>query len=136
MVAGGVTGGRLVLLSVWPQFKKATDSSNKQALMPLQSVLDVVLVATLPAFSEEYLFRGALFPAIYPDWRGAVISGCVFGSLHITGNRNIAFAAWASLVGFVYGMSFLATGNLAVPMIAHSVSNIASAVLWLERNKS
>lgn len=123
---------RLLLLSGWPQFKDATDSSNEQALIPLKSALDVILVATLPAISEEYLFRGALLPTIYPDWRGALISGCVFGSLHLTGNRNAAFAVWASIVGFAYGIAFLMTENLAVPIMAHSISNIASAVLWLK----
>lgn len=38
-----------------------------QVLAPL-SPADVLLVAGLPAVSEELLFRGALVPAIYPDW--------------------------------------------------------------------
>ena len=36
-------------------------------LAPLRGA-DVLLVAALPAVSEELLFRGALIPAIYPDW--------------------------------------------------------------------
>lgn len=38
-----------------------------QVLAPLAPA-DVLLVAGLPAVSEEVLFRGALIPAIYPDW--------------------------------------------------------------------
>jgi membrane protease YdiL (CAAX protease family) len=36
-------------------------------LSPLGAA-DVLWVAALPALSEELLFRGALIPAIYPDW--------------------------------------------------------------------
>ena len=131
-VAIGVTAARVALLSVWPQFKLATDTSNKQVLPPLSGPLDIVVVSALPAAAEELLFRGALVPAVYPDWRGVVIAGIVFGSLHINGGRNAAFGAWAGAVGCAYGAAFLATGNLLVPLMAHAAANVASATLWLQ----
>ncbi|KAI3431463.1 hypothetical protein D9Q98_004515 [Chlorella vulgaris] len=128
-VAAGVTGARLALLAVWPDFRDASERSNQQVLAPL-SAADVVLVGALPAVSEELLFRGALIPAVYPDWRGVVIAGLAFGVLHNSGGRNPAFAVWASVVGCAYGALFLATGTVACPVLAHSLSNIASAALW------
>ena len=41
--------------------------------------------------------------------RGVLIAGVAFGLLHNNGGRNWAFAAWASLVGVVYGAAFLHT---------------------------
>lgn len=38
-----------------------------QVLAPLAAG-DLLWVAALPAVSEELLFRGALIPAVYPDW--------------------------------------------------------------------
>lgn len=38
-----------------------------QVLGPLGAP-DLLWVAALPAVSEELLFRGALIPAVYPDW--------------------------------------------------------------------
>lgn len=38
-----------------------------QVLGPLGTA-DLLWVAALPAVSEELLFRGALIPAVYPDW--------------------------------------------------------------------
>jgi hypothetical protein len=38
-----------------------------------------------------------------------LIAGVAFGVLHNNGGRNWAFAAWASLVGVVYGAAFLYT---------------------------
>jgi hypothetical protein len=128
-VAATVTGCRAVLLRTWPDFRQATDASNQQALGPLQPA-DLLIVALLPAVSEELLFRGALLPAIYPDARGVVISAAVFGALHVPGGRNAAFAVWATAVGAAYGCAFLATGNLAVPMVAHGLSNLASGWFW------
>ena len=134
--AGGVTAARFLLLSFWEDFKTATDVSNAQVLKPLSgNPLDIVIVSALPALSEELLFRGALVPAVYPDYRGVLISGLVFGALHVNGGRNAAFGAWAAAVGCVYGGVFLATGNLLVPMIAHLVANYASATLWLSQNE-
>jgi hypothetical protein len=45
-------------------------------------------------YCQELLFRGALLPLIAPDWRGVAISGIVFGTLHLSGGRNSAFALW------------------------------------------
>ncbi|EFN54071.1 hypothetical protein CHLNCDRAFT_13326, partial [Chlorella variabilis] len=91
---------------------------------------DLLWVAALPAVSEELLFRGALIPAVYPDWRGVVIAGLAFGVLHNSGGRNPAFAAWASLVGCAYGALLLATGSVACPALAHTLANVASAAVW------
>ena len=134
--AMAVTGVRLLLLQNWPEFKEATDVANKQILIPLKdNIGDVALVAAMPAMAEELLFRWALVPAVYPDWRGVVISGLVFGILHINGGRNSAFAAWASCVGCVYGFLYIYSGSAAVAVGAHAMSNIFSATLWLQGYK-
>lgn len=127
--AAAVTAARLALLAAWPAFREASDRSNEQALSPLGPA-DLLVVSLLPGLSEELLFRGALVPAIAPDWRGAVIAGLVFGALHSGGGRNAAFAAWASAVGCLYGALLLSTGSLWVPALAHSTANLASAALW------
>ncbi len=51
-----VTGARLGLMSAWPEFRVATNRSNRQILEPL-GWLDIVLIATMTGLSEELLFR-------------------------------------------------------------------------------
>ena len=68
--------------------------------------------------------------------RGAVIAAVVFGLLHNNGGRNWAFAAWASAVGLVYGLCFLETKELWVPVGAHAMANYASATLWLQQQQN
>eukprot|EP00887_Chlorella_sp_A99_P002263 scaffold10.g2263.t1 len=97
--AAAVTAARLALLAAWPAFREASDRSNEQAsqsaaLLEMEDALsplgpaDLLVVSLLPGLSEELLFRGALVPAIAPDWRGAVIAGLVFGALHSGGGRS------------------------------------------------
>ncbi len=133
--AGTVTAARAVLLATWGAFREATEWSNQQVLAPL-GWPDVVLVALLTGGSEELLFRGALIPASFPDWRGVLLAGALFGVLHNSGGRNAAFAAWATGVGCLYGGAYLYTGNLWVPAGAHALANFASAAMWLSSNKN
>jgi membrane protease YdiL (CAAX protease family) len=64
-----------------------------------------------------------------------VISGVGFGLLHNSGGRNLAFAAWASLVGILYGGAFLYTQDIFVPMVSHSLANAAAGILWRQSQK-
>lgn len=134
-VAMVVTSGRKILASMSSGFREATDRSNAQVLSPLGPA-DVIVVSAVPAVSEELLFRWALIPSVYPDWRGVIIAGFVFGVLHINGGRNAAFAIWATAVGCLYGELYLLTGDIVFgPILAHTMGNIASAALWLRSNK-
>jgi hypothetical protein len=120
---------RQILLSTWPEFSQSSRQSTKQVLGPLQ-LNDYLVVSFLPGISEELLFRGAILPLVGADWRGVTVAGLIFGILHVTGNRNAAFAAWASFVGIVYGFVAISTADLAVPMVAHSVANLVAAYAW------
>jgi len=127
--ACAVTVARIGLKQWWPEFREATDRSNQQVLSSLDWP-DVMLVAILSGVSEEALFRWALISATWPDARGVLLSGAVFGVLHISGGRNAAFAVWATAVGWLYGAAFLVSGDVWVPAGAHALANFASAALW------
>jgi hypothetical protein len=132
LTAGSVTGARQLLLMSWEEFRSATDAANTQVLVPLRgNFIDIATVGTIPAISEEFLFRFVLIPAISPDWRGAIIAGLVFGVLHMNGGRNAAFAAWASMVGTMYGFLYLHSNSLGICAGAHAMANVVSASIWL-----
>lgn len=124
-----VTGARVALLSAWPEFRAATDASNQQVL-PLLQPADLLVVSFLPGASEELLFRWGLLPLFPNPWLGVLVAGAVFGVLHNNGGRNPAFALWASCVGGLYGGALLYSHNILVPVAAHSLSNLASALYW------
>lgn len=61
-----------------------------------------------------------------------MLAGAVFGVLHNNGGRNWQFTAWATAVGVLYGLAFVGTQDLAVPITAHSAANVAAAAYWLQ----
>lgn len=124
-----VSISRQLLLKAWPEFLESSNIANKEVLGPLQ-LNDYVIVATLPALSEELLFRGALLPLCGLDWKGVTITGLLFGVLHLTGGRKNAFAIWASIVGVLYGLACVVTHSVTVPVAAHSANNLIGALIW------
>lgn len=76
-------------------------------------------VAAASSAGEELLFRGLLVPLI-----GVVASSIVFGGLHqVRGRARWGWMGWATVMGFVFGALFAATGSLAGPLVAHAAIN-------------
>lgn len=80
---------------------------------------EVLLVASASAVGEELLFRGALVPALGP-W----LSSVLFALPHIgPGKRFLPWTASSFVVGLAFSGLYLATGDLAAPVVAHFVIN-------------
>jgi membrane protease YdiL (CAAX protease family) len=74
---------------------------------------------------EEFLFRGFIFTALR-NWRGtlpaAVITGLVFGGVHVTSAPALDLIPLAGL-GFGLCLLYRRTGSLYPCMAAHSLNN-------------
>ena len=82
----------------------------------------LVTLALASALGEELLFRGLLVPLL-----GVVVPAVLFGALHqVRGPGRVAWMAWATLMGLLFGVTFAATGSLAGPIVAHAVINAAN----------
>jgi hypothetical protein len=80
---------------------------------------ETVVVAALSSLGEELFFRGLLTPLV-----GIVASSILFGLLHqVRGRSRWVWAAWASAVGLVLAVVFVATGSLLGPIVAHALIN-------------
>jgi membrane protease YdiL (CAAX protease family) len=79
----------------------------------------LVLLAAASALGEELLFRGLLVPIV-----GVVVSSVLFGCLHhIRGEARWWWMGWAGLMGLLFALVFVVTGNLAGPVFAHLAIN-------------
>ncbi len=85
--------------------------------------------------------RSSFLLVAHLTWQSTLIparvfqmSNCFSGYFHRSGGRNWVFAGWSTWVGAVYGSAFLLSRNLAVPMVAHSLANAASAYIWTQNN--
>ena len=82
----------------------------------------IVLLGVASAASEELFFRGLLATSL-----GLVASSVAFGLLHqVRGPARWMWAAWATIMGFLFGALLLATGSLVGPIVAHAAINVAN----------
>ncbi|CAM8953494.1 unnamed protein product [Rhodiola kirilowii] len=124
-----VSSCRYLLLKLWPEFEESSQAANQQILTSLEP-LDYILVAFLPGFSEELLFRGGLLPLFGYNSLSVLAVGTLFGILHLGNGRKYSFTIWATFVGFVYGYATIASSSIIVPMAAHGLNNLVGGFLW------
>lgn len=128
-IAGGITVGSGILYRVWDNYRRSADFYLQLILQPLVWT-DMIWLGLLPGLSEELLFRGVMLPALGFNLMAVVISSLLFGVLHLSGSQQWAYVVWATVVGFIFGLSALYTGNLLVPIVAHITTNFVSGSLW------
>jgi membrane protease YdiL (CAAX protease family) len=82
----------------------------------------ILVLGIASAASEELFFRGLLTTAL-----GLVVSSFAFGLLHqVRGRARWVWAAWATVMGFLFGALLLSTGSLLGPIVAHAAINVAN----------
>ena len=118
-----------LLYQLWPRYRQSADTYLKYILAPLL-VADIPWLGILPGLSEELLFRGVMLPALGAGTTGLLFSSVGFGALHMADLKHWPYMIWATVVGGILGYSALATGNLMVPLVAHAMTNIVSALVW------
>lgn len=88
----------------------------------------ILCVALLGPVVEELFFRGAILKALlrkYRPWVAIVVSGLVFGLIHV----NPAQVAFACLAGILLGWLYWRTRSLIPCMVVHVLNNGFS--VWL-----
>ncbi len=103
--------------------------SNSAAFV---TVLAGLLIVPGAAIAEELMFRGFIFGGLrqrMPLWPAAVISGVLFGSLHLTAG-DLGVAIQLSLFGVILAWAYERSGSLWTSIALHGTNNaIAFALL-------
>lgn len=100
---------------------------SAEELLAYPFLVQLLIIAVLPAFVEEFVFRGL----IYHSYRkngilgAAVLSGLVFGLMHL----NINQLSYALLMGIVFALLVEATGSMYSSMLAHFAANSYSVIM-------
>ncbi len=134
ILGGVVLAGAIISLSgiiyrIWPAYRESADSYLQLVIKPLLWP-DLIWLGLLPGLSEELLFRGIMLPAFGMDLIAVIASSLIFGVLHLSSWQQWPYVVWATLVGFFLGYTALLTGNLAIPIVAHIITNWVSSALW------
>ncbi|WP_035985968.1 CPBP family intramembrane glutamic endopeptidase [Leptolyngbya sp. KIOST-1] len=131
----GITLASGLIYRLWPAYRYSADTYLTMVLQPLQWP-DLIWLGLLPGLSEELLFRGVMLPAIGLNSLGIVVSAASFGVLHLSSLNQWTYVVWATAIGLVLAIAAVLTGNLLVPIVAHTVTNLASSVVWKLRQQS
>jgi uncharacterized protein len=117
------------------QLIKMEEQSSQQmaAFLKIRSSLDIVInvfiIALLPAICEELFFRGVLQRIIIQmtrnPWVGIVITAILFSSLHM---QFLGFLP-RMFLGFVLGAFYWFSGSIWTSMIAHFVNNAVQVII-------
>lgn len=101
------------------------------------SVLSVIvaglLIVVVAPLSEELFFRGFMYAGLrrsMPIWPAALVSGAIFGSLHLAGG-NAGVAIQLAVFGVILAYLYERTGSLWAPILAHALNNTIAFVLLL-----
>lgn len=93
---------------------------------PLALVLYGVVIAVLPAFAEEFAFRGVVLGLLRPFGQTFAVVGSafVFGIMH----GNIVQIPFAFAGGLVFGFVVVRTGSLWPAILMHFLNNMLSYI--------
>ena len=90
--------------------------------------LAVIGLALVPAVVEEFIMRGVIYYSAYrhvSPLRGAILTGFLFGLLHMNLNQFV----YAFAMGFIFCMVVEATDSLLSSMLMHLLFNLDSVIL-------
>lgn len=119
-----VSAGLLVYRAV-PTLRRLADELAPM-LVDGSSRSDLVLLSIFSGIGEEVFFRGAVQPEF-----GIVIASLAFGLLHVGPDRRfLIWTVWAVAAGFLFGALFAFTGGIIAPVIAHTLHNGATFLVW------
>lgn len=94
-----------------------------QVLTPI-SYLQIVLLATLTAFIEEWFFRGLML-----DHLGFIFSIVIYALSHLILERKLwVWTPISLLIGLILSLLFQATGSLVYVSLFHSLLNIIGLI--------
>ncbi|MBQ8640282.1 MAG: CPBP family intramembrane metalloprotease [Lachnospiraceae bacterium] len=107
-------------------FGNAVEAMSED-LFSVSTAANVLLVAVIPAFSEELVFRGIYYNGYrkHGFWKAMLISGLFFGLLHMNWNQF----SYGFILGLVLAVVMEATESIYAPMLFHFGINFQSVMM-------
>jgi uncharacterized protein len=87
----------------------------------------ILVVAVVPAFSEEILFRGLVqrnFEYSFGLVGGAVVAGIIFAVYHLNPFTLVPLM----VLGIVFGLLVYKTGSILAAILAHFINNVVAVI--------
>jgi membrane protease YdiL (CAAX protease family) len=94
-----------------------------------EGILVVIVVALVPAVSEEFMFRGFVqksFEFKLKPFRAALITAAFFGIYHFNPYGIIPLI----LLGLYFGFAAYMSNSIVIPVVLHFLNNFAAVTLY------
>jgi membrane protease YdiL (CAAX protease family) len=123
----------LAFIEEWMKSKEEIGAQVTEAFLSSTSVnsllINILMVAILPAFAEEILFRGAL-AGLFKAWTKNVhlavfLSAFIFAAIHMQFYGFLPRFLLGTALGYLYFWS----GSLWLPIVAHFTNNFLSVIV-------
>ena len=113
-------------------------SENEEAvrslinIAPLYMAFQTIIYAPI---SEELIFRKSIRDIFNNKWIYAIISGAIFGGLHvlssITDITSLLYLIPYCSLGIIFGLLYYKTNNIFSTIMIHSIHNTLALILYL-----
>ncbi|WP_122640011.1 ABC transporter permease subunit/CPBP intramembrane protease [Romboutsia sp. Marseille-P6047] len=118
-----------ILIMLFPKSMEVVDGLNDALFMKDNFILNLLIVACMPAICEEIFFRGFLLSSFKDNKKtctGAVIlTGVLFGFMHMDFIRMIP----TGILGISFAYAVCKTNSIFVSMLMHFLNNGLSVVV-------
>jgi membrane protease YdiL (CAAX protease family) len=91
-------------------------------------LLNLFMIAVIPAFGEEFLFRGIIM-RIFHEWSKNIHASIIFSAMLFSA-FHMQFYGFLPrmMMGVLFGYLFYWSGTLWVPIIAHFINNALAVI--------
>ena len=115
------------LLAPFKELMETTMKTMVKADAIPELLFVLLVVAVVPAFVEECLFRGFVIASFAKKWepmRAALFAGIIFGAYHLNPFEIVPLMA----LGFFLGVLRISSGSLFLPVAAHFLNNFMAVM--------
>lgn len=97
---------------------------------PGDLLLNILIIAVIPALGEELLFRGVV-QRLFSEWTrsshaGILISAIIFSAMHL---QFFGFIP-RTILGILFGYMLVWSGRMWIPVTAHFVNNAVAVTVY------
>ena len=124
-----------IIVTLFTTTKVANNQSNIVSLLGKYPVYTAIVTIICAPILEELIFRLSIRKLFRNDTLFILMSGLIFGSLHVVGNFDklidLLFIIPYSIPGFIFAYVYTKSKNICVPMGIHFIHNTVMILLQL-----
>lgn len=116
-----------LLIIMFSPVKSATNEDAVRSIIVSTPFIAYIFTCLVAPFVEELIFRKSFRDALKSKWLFILVSGIVFGALHVVGNieslYGLLYLAPYSALGIAFALTYYETGNIFSSIFIHFFHN-------------